>query len=173
VANHKSGVTCQFHLTVPPLATTLKKMVTQSVRMGNAHAGSLRIRRRQYTNPMSKFLSPKTFQSNKSAKIFQILVKLGLIVHKWGNQDDTKRRSRVCIVVCNVWKLYISVGAQVSTGPQPVYSVQQSQSTWSTTGEQGRTPGYPSEGVKELCPPPPAVYYPLNAKPTTVSNIGY
>jgi hypothetical protein len=40
VAKHKSGVTViyRFHLTVPPLATTLRKMVTQSVRMGNAHA---------------------------------------------------------------------------------------------------------------------------------------
>jgi hypothetical protein len=46
--------------------------------MGNAHAGSLRSRRRQYTNPMSKFVCPKTFQSDKSAKIFKILVKLGL-----------------------------------------------------------------------------------------------
>jgi hypothetical protein len=36
VAKHKSGVICRFHLTVPPLATTLRKMVTQSVRMGNA-----------------------------------------------------------------------------------------------------------------------------------------
>jgi hypothetical protein len=70
VAKHKSvgGVICQFHLTVPPLATTLRKMVTQSVQMGNAHAGSLRNRRRPYTNPMSKFVSPKTFQSDKSAK---------------------------------------------------------------------------------------------------------
>jgi hypothetical protein len=34
VAKHKSGVICQFHLTVPPLATTLRKMVSQSVRMG-------------------------------------------------------------------------------------------------------------------------------------------
>jgi hypothetical protein len=42
VAKHKSGVICQFHQTVPPLATTLMKMVTQSVRMGNAHAGPLR-----------------------------------------------------------------------------------------------------------------------------------
>jgi hypothetical protein len=42
VAKHKSGVICQFHLTLPPLATTLRKMVAQSVRMGNAHAGSLR-----------------------------------------------------------------------------------------------------------------------------------
>jgi hypothetical protein len=67
VANHKSGVICRFHLTVP-------------VRMGNAHAGSLRTRRRQYTNPMSKLISPKTFQSNKSAKIFKILVKLCLII---------------------------------------------------------------------------------------------
>jgi hypothetical protein len=65
VAKHKSRVMCQFLL---PLATTLREMVTQSVRMGNAHAGSLRIRRRQYTNPMSKFVSPKAFQSNKSAK---------------------------------------------------------------------------------------------------------
>jgi hypothetical protein len=31
-------------------------------------------------NPMSKLVSPKTFQSNKSAKIFKILVKLGLIM---------------------------------------------------------------------------------------------
>jgi hypothetical protein len=31
VAKHKPGVMCQFHLTVPPLATTLRKMVTQSV----------------------------------------------------------------------------------------------------------------------------------------------
>jgi hypothetical protein len=38
VAKHKLGVICRFHLTVPPLATTLRKMVTQSVRMGNAHA---------------------------------------------------------------------------------------------------------------------------------------
>jgi hypothetical protein len=36
----------------------------------------LRTRRR----PMSKFVSPKTFQSNKSAKIFKILVKLGMII---------------------------------------------------------------------------------------------
>jgi hypothetical protein len=63
--------------------------------MGHDHAGSLRTRRRQYANPVSKFASPKTFQSNKSAKIFKILVKLGLIVHKWGHQDDTKRRIRV------------------------------------------------------------------------------
>jgi hypothetical protein len=41
VAKHKSGV----------------YMVTQSVRMRNAHAGPLRIKRRQYTNPMSKFLT--------------------------------------------------------------------------------------------------------------------
>jgi hypothetical protein len=70
MAKHKSGVICQFHLTVPPLATTLRKKVAQSVRMGNTHAGSLRIRISQYTNPMamSKFVSPKTFQSNKSAK---------------------------------------------------------------------------------------------------------
>jgi hypothetical protein len=95
MAKHKSRVICQFHLTVPPLATTLRKMVTQYVRMGNAHAGPLRTRRRQYTNPMSKFVSPKTFQSNKIAKIYKILVKLGLIVHKWGHQDDTKRRIRV------------------------------------------------------------------------------
>jgi hypothetical protein len=38
LAKHKSGVIYRFHLTVPPLATTLRKMVTQSVRMGNAHA---------------------------------------------------------------------------------------------------------------------------------------
>jgi hypothetical protein len=55
-------------------------MVTQSVRMGNAHAGSLRTRRRQYTNPMFKLVSPKTFQSDKTAKIFEIVVKLGLII---------------------------------------------------------------------------------------------
>jgi hypothetical protein len=47
VAKHKSGVIYRFLLTLPPLATTLRKMVTQSVRMGNAHAGSLRTRRRQ------------------------------------------------------------------------------------------------------------------------------
>jgi hypothetical protein len=52
---------------------TLRKMVTQCELMGNAHAGSLRTRRRQYTNPMSKFVSPKTYQSNKSAKKFKIL----------------------------------------------------------------------------------------------------
>jgi hypothetical protein len=67
VAKHRSGVICQFQMTVPPLATTLRKMVTQSVRMGNTHACSLRTRKRQYTNPMSTFVSPKTFQSNKSA----------------------------------------------------------------------------------------------------------
>jgi hypothetical protein len=39
VAKHKSGVIYRFHMTVPPLATT-RKMVTQSVRMGNAHAGN-------------------------------------------------------------------------------------------------------------------------------------
>jgi hypothetical protein len=33
------------------------------------------------TNTMSKLISPKTFQSNKSAKIFKILVKLGLIIY--------------------------------------------------------------------------------------------
>jgi hypothetical protein len=73
VAKHKSGVICRFHLMVPALATTLRKMVTQSVRMGNAHAWSLRTRRRQYTNPMSKLVSPKTFQSNKSAKNYDHL----------------------------------------------------------------------------------------------------
>jgi hypothetical protein len=36
VAKHKSGVICRYHLTVPPLATTLRKMVTQSVRMGKS-----------------------------------------------------------------------------------------------------------------------------------------
>jgi hypothetical protein len=77
------------------IATTLRKMAMQSVQMGNAYAGSLHTRRRQYTNPMSKFVSPKTFQSNKNAKNLEILVKLGLIVHKWGHQDDTKRRIRV------------------------------------------------------------------------------
>jgi hypothetical protein len=92
VAKHKSGVICQFHLTVQPLATTLRKMVTQSVRMGNAHAGSLLTRRRQYTNPMSKLVSPKTFQSNKNAKIFKILVKLGLMIYtQMGSSRMTPR----------------------------------------------------------------------------------
>jgi hypothetical protein len=47
---HKSGVICLFHLTVPPLATTLRKMATQSVRMGT---------QRQYTNDVGLiFLYP-------------------------------------------------------------------------------------------------------------------
>jgi hypothetical protein len=35
---------------------------------GERHAGSLRTRRREYADPMSKLVSPKTFQSNKSVK---------------------------------------------------------------------------------------------------------
>jgi hypothetical protein len=65
-------------------------MVTQSVRMGNAHAGSLRIRRRQYTNPMSKFVSYKTFQSNKSAKNLE---NTSEIRPGCTQMDDTKKTS--------------------------------------------------------------------------------
>jgi hypothetical protein len=93
VAKHKSGEICQFHLTAPPSATTLRKMVMQSVRMGNAHAGSLRTRRRQYTNPMSKV--PKHSSQIKVQKIFKILVKLGLIIYTqmgslgWHQEKDS------------------------------------------------------------------------------------
>jgi hypothetical protein len=76
VAKHKSGVICQFHLTVPPLATTLRKMVSN----GERPRWLTPYQKTSNTNPMSKFVSPKTFQSNKSAKIFKILVKLGLII---------------------------------------------------------------------------------------------
>jgi hypothetical protein len=49
---------------------------------GNAHAGSLRTRRSPYTNPMSKLVSPKTFQSNKSAKNLKNTSDiLGLIIY--------------------------------------------------------------------------------------------